>query len=194
MPFAFDRALGSRCRIDSDGRLHARSVPISRVGVSTYEGREVPGWKVLGLDAGRDYRLLRDADELAKSATTWAGVPILSRHIAVGAPHDPRLVVGAVGTDAHFDGEFVRASLAIWAASAIRGIEDGTKAQLSCGYRYGPGPRIVAGRFRGQAFDGRMLDLVGHHVALVARGRCGADCAVVLNSREDIDERRFAAA
>jgi hypothetical protein len=198
MWLAFDRAPASRCRFDSDGRLHARSVPISRAGVSEYPGDEVPNWRRLALSPQRSYRMFRSAGELRKAASTFCGLPILSRHIALDEAVRPELVIGAVGTDARFDdqSQSVRATLTIWDRDALAAIKDGTKCELSCGYCYGPGPRIAAGRFRNQAFDGIMTDLVGHHVALVRRGKCGPSCAIMLGDEmmEDSDDERRCAA
>jgi hypothetical protein len=66
---------------------------------------------------------------------------------------------------------------------------------LSSAYRY----RAVmeAGNFEGEHYDGRMVDLVGNHVALVPVGRAGADVALDSSLRRRgfsaADELSFAA-
>jgi uncharacterized protein len=100
------------------------------------------------------------------------------------------LVIGSVG-NAHFDGEYLRAPICIWSSSAIRGVEDGSKRELSAGYRY-EAPDMTPGRFRGERFDGIMRNLDAGHVALCPEGRCGPDCAIVL--QEDIDGKSYAVA
>jgi len=193
MLLAFDRAPTSQCCFDSDGRLRVSDARISRAGISRYRGDEIPGWRLLGLDGGREYRMLRHPDELAKAARTFRGVPLLSRHAELGEPHRPELVIGTVGSDAHFDGEYLRAGVCVWAAPAIRAIQDESKRQLSAGYRYQP-PDMTPGMFRGQRFDGVMRDLEAGHVALCAAGKCGPDCAIKLDTEDIDDGQRYAAA
>ena len=176
---------------DSDGRMRVRAAPISKAGISVYRGDEVPGWRLLGLDAEREYRMLRSPAELEKAARSFCGVPLLSEHAKLEAAHRPELVIGAIASDARFDGEFLRAGICVWTESAIQGIEDGSKCELSAGYRYQP-PDMTPGTFRGERFDGIMRDLEAGHVALCAEGRCGAACGIVLT--EDIDGKNYAAA
>jgi hypothetical protein len=169
--FAFDRAPAFLQRsFDADGRLHVTGAIISAAVVSPYFGAEIPDFESTHLDPSRTYQLLRDPDELRKAAATFNGIPILSTHVPVSASdHQPRLVVGAVGTDCEFSDSYLTASLTIWAQGAIDGIEDGTCRDLSCGYRYTPVLR--PGTFEGARFDGRMTDLRANHVALVSAGR-----------------------
>jgi hypothetical protein len=177
-------------RFDSDGRLHVEGARISKAGVSEYRGSEIPGWELLGLDGGREYRMLRHPGELAMAAATFRGIPLLSRHAELDGPHRPELVVGTVGSDCRFDDPFLLSSITVWARSAIDGIEDCSKRALSCAYDYLP-PDMTAGYFRGERYDGVMRGLRGRHCALVKAGRAGPDCAIRLE--EEDDERRFAA-
>ena len=175
---AFDRAIAAGVPVrsfDRDGRLLARSVPISRAGISIYFGREIPGWRGLGLDGGRTFRLLRDPAELRKAAGTFAGLPLLSEHRPVDAgAHPNEIVIGSLGTDAAFDGTYLRNSVCVWTQDAIAAIERGDRRELSCGYSYRPIMR--PGVFRGQLFDGKMTEIKGNHCALVQSGRVGSDC------------------
>jgi hypothetical protein len=178
---ALDRSFAAgapvRSFFDRDGRLRVRSVPISKAGISKYLGNEIPGWRLLGLDGDREYRMLRHPDELRRAARSFRGVPLLREHAKLDLPHRPELVIGAVGSDAHFDGEYLRATVCVWSGSAIRGIEDGSARELSAGYRYEP-PEMTPGRFRGERYDGIMRNLDAGHVALVESGRAGPDCAL----------------
>jgi hypothetical protein len=164
-------------RFDADGRLRVRSVPISKAGISKYLGNEIPGWRLLGLDGDREYPMLRHPAELAKAARSFNGVLLLSEHVNLNKPHRPELVIGAIGSDAHFDGEFLRATVCVWSGSAIRGVEDGSARELSAGYAYEP-PDMTPGKFRGERFDGIMRNLDAGHVALVESGRAGSDCGL----------------
>lgn len=174
LTLAFDR---SSRRIDADGRLHVDRSHISKANVSPYYGREIPGYDALGLIPDKVYRLLRDPVELERGAHTFARLPILSQHIpvTVDSPR-PDLVVGALGSDVSFTMPYLDADTTYWDAAAIAGIETGKIKELSCAYRYVP--VMEAGEFEGQAYDGRMTEIQGNHLALVEIGRAGSDVVV----------------
>lgn len=179
---AFDRA--SVRRYDVDGRLHVERAHISKANVCEYLGQEIPGWKDLGLDPDRKYRLLRDPEELARAASTFNNLPILDRHVPVSAEsHAPEFVVGSTGTDAAFADPHLDNSLVIWAGPAIQSVESEDQKELSCAYRYRPD--MTPGSFKGEQYDGVMRDIVGNHVALVKEGRAGDD-VVVGDSKENL--------
>lgn len=191
---ALDRA-GTRT-FDADGRLHVAVANISKANVCGYAAEEVPDWQALGLQCGRIYQLLRPADELAKAASTFNNLPVLSEHVPVDVrDHHPELVVGSTGTDAKFTAPYLQNSLVIWTSDAIAGIESGARRELSSAYRY----RAImdGGNFEGFRFDGRMVEIVGNHLALVPEGRAGPDVALdsALRRRGSsiADEQSFAA-
>jgi hypothetical protein len=171
---ALDRSARS---FDADGRLHIDKSHISKANVCPYYGREIPGGDVLGLDPDKVYQLLRDPDELAKAASTFARLPILSKHIPVSADK-PRqdLIVGAIGSDVAFNSPYLDADLSFWDAKAIAGIETEKIMELSCAYRYVP--IMEPGEFDGIPYDGRMTEIQGNHLALVEVGRAGSDVVV----------------
>lgn len=174
--FSFDRA-GSARIYDADGRLHVENTNISKANICSYVGREIPNYEGLGLDATRQYRLYRDPTELTRGAATFNNIPVLSEHVPVSAEHHrPELVIGSTGTDAVFDGTYLKNSLVFWAGSAIDMIEDEEQRQLSCAYRYRAD--MTPGTVGGQPYDGVMRDIVGNHVALVREGRAGRDVMV----------------
>lgn len=177
---AFDRQ--SARSIDADGRLHVSKTNISKAVVNPYYGREIPGWQQLGLDGDKVYRLYRDPDELAKGASTFNNLPILNKHIpvTVDAPQKDN-VVGSIGSDVVFDAPYLQASLCIWDAAAIAGVESEKQCELSCGYRYDPDmtPGTTSG---GEAYDGVMRNIRGNHLALVEVGRAGPDVVVADSS------------
>ncbi len=172
---ALDRA--SARSYDADGRLHVAVCNISKANVCEYLGSEIPDYERLGLQAGKLYRLYRDPAELAQAASTFNNLPLLSQHVPVDArDHRPDLVVGSTGTDARFVAPYLQNSLVIWTASAIEGVDSGRQRELSAAYRYRP--VMEPETAQGERFDGRMTDIVGNHVALVAEGRAGADVVV----------------
>ena len=173
---AFDRQ--SARSIDADGRLHVSKTNISKANVCPYFGREIPNWQELGLDADKVYRLYRDPDELAKGASTFNNLPILNKHIRVTVEEPKKEnVVGSIGSDVSFDEQYLKASLCVWDAPAIAGVESEKQCELSAAYYYradmtpGTAPD-------GEAFDGVMRDIKGNHLALVEAGRAGPDVYV----------------
>ncbi len=168
---AFDRA--SARRKDVDGHLHVDMTNISKANVREYCGREIPEFATLGLDPARTYRMYCPPDELAAAAPTFAGI-----HKAVTADMPATDdVVGSVGTDVNFAGEYLRAPLSIWRADAIAKIESGEQRELSPAYRYTadmtPGQTPL-----GLTYDGVMRNMMGNHVAIVRKGRTGPDVVV----------------
>lgn len=172
---AFDRATVRS--FDKDGRLHIEVTPISKANICPYYGREIPNSKALGLQPDKVYYLLRDPKELAKAANTFNNIPLLNEHIPVTAADPQKMaVVGSTGTDAEFDGTYLKNSLVVWDADSIAGIETDEKKELSSAYRYVAD--MTPGVHEGQPYDGVMRDIVGNHVALVIEGRAGSDVVV----------------
>ena len=171
---AFDRAIAqdevSTRNYDAYGRLHVASAVLSKAVVNSYRGNEIPGWQALGLESDKIYGVFRDPDELAKAAPSFNNLPLLSRHVAVSAKdHKPDAVIGSTGSQATFDGIYLKNSLVVWAAHDIKKIEDDLKRELSCSYGYTP--IMGSGVFEGQSYQIKMTALVGNHVAIVAEGR-----------------------
>lgn len=172
---AMDRAPSVRMR-DANGYLHVEVSNISKANVCPYYGREIPAE---GLDPDRIYYLYRDPAELAAAAGTFNNIPLLSEHVPV-IPEDglpEHLIIGSTGTDAEFDGTYLRNSLVVWQQAAQDGIVAERKRELSCGYRYRADmtPGVSEDGLR---YDGVMREIIGNHVALVIEGRAGPDVVV----------------
>lgn len=171
---AFDRA--SARTYDQDGHLHVARTPISKANVCPYYGREIPDWEGLGLNPDRLYQLLRDPEELAKAAATFAGKPLLNVHRPVTADdHEHEVVAGSISNPV-WEAPYLKADLSIWDGSAIKAIEAETQKELSSAYRYRAD--MTPGTYEGVRYDGVMRDLIGNHVALVKEGRAGPDVVV----------------
>ncbi|EPP2701866.1 DUF2213 domain-containing protein, partial [Escherichia coli] len=150
---AFDKATVRS--FDKDGRLHIEVTPISKANVCPYYGREIPNYRSLGLQPDKFYYLLRDPKELAKAASTFNNIPLLNEHIPVTAADPQKMaVVGSTGTDAEFDGTYLKNSLVVWDADSIAGIETDEKKELSSAYRYVAD--MTPGVHEGQPYDGVM--------------------------------------
>lgn len=173
---AFDKS--SVRSYDKDGRLHVAVTPISKANVCPYMGKEIPGWDSLGLDPNKVYNMYRDPAELEKGAASFNNLPLLKKHIQVSADAPMKDdVVGSIGSDVHFDAPYLKASLCVWDSEAIALIDAQELDELSSAYHYVPimEPGTTP---EGEAYDGRMTDIIGNHLALVETGRAGPDVAV----------------
>lgn len=139
------------------------------------------------MDPDKVYQLFRPPEELERAAPTFDNIQLLSAHQVVSAS-DPkeRLVAGSTGTDAAFVAPFLQNSLVIWRQEDIDDIESGDKCELSCAYRYDVS--MEPGTYQGLRYDGKMCNIVGNHVALVAAGRAGSD-VMVHDSMENLNMR-----
>lgn len=184
---AFDKATARS--FDKDGRLHVAVSHISKACVSPYQGREIPNSEALGLDPNRVYYLYRDPDELARAAQSFNNLPLLSQHVPVNAV-EPRsdIVVGSIGSDVAFNAPYLDASLCIWDARAIAGVESEQQCELSSAYHY-EADMTPGATPDGERYDGVMRNIQGNHLALVEVGRAGPD-VVVADSDPFVTQRK----
>jgi uncharacterized protein len=149
---------------------------ISKAIVNPYYGREIPDAEALGLVPDRIYCLLRDPRELAQAASSFTGKPLVLVHRPqLADDHSREITVGAVG-EAIFEAPNLKAPLVVWDGAGIAAIESGEQRELSCGYFYRA--EMTPGEYEGEKYDGRIVDIVGNHVALVENGRAGPDVLV----------------
>ncbi|MGP2469970.1 DUF2213 domain-containing protein [Yersinia sp. 2540 StPb PI] len=173
--FAFDKA--SVRRYDVDGMLHVELTPISKANVCVYYGKEIPDWEALGLNPDKAYRLLRDPEELRKSAPTFNNKPVLDTHIAVSVLDPPKEhIIGSTGTDAVYEAPYLKNSMGIYDINSIIGVENKEQREISSSYRYRLD--MTPGEYEGEPYDGVMRDIVCNHVAIVPSGRAGPDVFV----------------
>ena len=162
---------------DANGFLHVASSNISKETVNPYYGREIPGWEEKGLDPDHIFYGYRAGEELAKAAKTFDGLPLLvDHHIEDAENPQKEYRVGSLGTDCRWEAPYLKNSLIVTDAEAIRAIEDGRMKELSCAYRYEPD--WTPGTFEGVDYDFIMRNIQGNHVALVEEGRAGSDVVV----------------
>lgn len=164
--------LGSKQSKTPEGFLLCEDVPIARVGDMIYGPQETP------IEVGKDGRAVvtRDATALfSKSAiSSYQGKPVVNDHpdvdvtptnwkgLAVGICMNPRRGVGD-------DSDVMLADLLITDAETIRDVQAG-KREVSAGYE--------ADYEQTGDGHGRQTNIIGNHVALVERGRCGPRCAI----------------
>jgi len=157
--------------------MHVSRSNISKANVCPYMGKEIPGWQSLGLDANKIYRLYRDPQELAKGAATFNNLPILLDHTYVSAekPEKERVIGSMSGVE--FGDPYLAADLCFWDKAVIDAINEEAIEELSSAYHY-KADMTPGTTPEGEAFDGVMRDIVGNHLALVEKGRAGADVIV----------------
>lgn len=152
---------------------------LTRTGVLTYTNPDG--------SARREYRA---PDQVFRedSLESLRNAPVTNEHPSdargnyelVNANNYRRYTVGNVLGSARQDGTHVAADLAIQSADALEAVESG-KRQISCGYHcdIDPTPGISP---EGEKYDVRQANIVYNHVAIVSRGRAGADVALRLDS------------
>lgn len=172
--------LGPKQRFVNGGYLLCEDVPIARVGTLLYAAGEVP----VTPTADGIVSIVRDAEDVfaQRAIDSFQGAPITDDHPtsdgqvievepenwkthSIGIVLNPRRGSHADGTDS----DFLYADLLVQDGDAIRAVREG-KREVSAGYdaEY---QELAPGR-------GRQRNIVGNHVALVDRGRCGPRCAI----------------
>lgn len=168
--------------VDSNGYMHIAITPISKACVNPYLGREIAGSEEHGFEPNKIYYGLRDPKELEKAAKTFDGMPLLLLHHKTDAENPAKEhTVGSIGTDGKFEAPYLKNSMTITDAKAIRMVEDGQAQEISCSYRFRPD--FTAGEYIAEDgskihYDFIMRDIEGNHVALVPEGRAGHDVKV----------------
>lgn len=171
--------LSARQRMTPEGFLLCEAVPIARTGTLIYDESEIP---VEGGPGGL-VTIERNADEVFRPETmaSFEGKPVTLSHPDdfVNPSNWRQLSVGITqnvrrGTDVESD--LMLADLLITDAEAIELVRRDNDPnserlrQVSCGYD-ADYEQLAPGR-------GRQTTIVGNHVALVERGRCGPRCAI----------------
>ena len=155
----------------SEGYLLCRDVPISRVGEFEYSGLEVgipsKGGRVL---------MTRTADELFKPETiqSFNAKPVVIGHARFADPENWKdITVGIVQNVRRGQGEHadeLLADLLLTDKKGIELVESGQLREVSCGYDASP---VDDGDGKGH-----QVGIVGNHVALVQKARCGRACKI----------------
>jgi len=164
--------IGPRRSKTPEGFLLCQAVPIARVGVMLYGPGEVP------VEVGEDgiAYISRTADELFRPEclASFEGKPVTNEHPPEDVTPDnwTKLAKGTVFNvrqGAGEDADVILADLLITDAQMIREIE-AMKREVSAGYE--------ADYEQTGEGQGVQTAILGNHVALVERGRCGPRCAI----------------
>jgi hypothetical protein len=165
-----------------EGYLLCKNVPIARIGKQQYARGEVP------VPPGPDGTIWieREPEEVFRQETidSYAGKPVVDDHPPLGIKVTPdnwrNYTIGIVlnphrGDGTNFDNDFMYGDLLITHKDAVDELKPDANGnvpdrEVSAGYdaeydETGPG-------------RGRQRDIIGNHVALVDKGRCGPRCAI----------------
>ena len=155
----------------SEGYLLCRDVPISRVGEFEYTGLEA------GIPSkGGRVKMTRTADELFKpeTMTSFNAKPVVIGHARFADPDNWKdITVGIVQNVRRGQGEHadeLLADLLLTDKKGIELVESGRLREVSCGYDATP---VDDGDGKGH-----QVGIVGNHVALVEKARCGRACKI----------------
>lgn len=180
MRFFTPEILGPKQSLTPSGFLVCHDVPIARTGEMLYGAGEVP------VEPGPDgiVRISRTPDEVFRPETiaSFEGAAVTMDHPDdfVGPSNWNDLAVGTVmnvrrGTG--IEDDLLLADLMITNQGAIDEVRAGLR-EVSCGYDAGY-EQVGPGR-------GVQREIIGNHVALVERGRCGPRCAIGDKEPEDM--------
>jgi len=165
--------IGLTRSLTPEGYLLCRDVPIGRIGQQEYLAHELGG-KIEG-DANGIVKIQRDPEEVFRPETiaSFNGKPvIMDAHQMLDAQTWRGRSVGSVLNPRRSEdgtGDFLLADLMICDQHAIRKITDGL-TEVSCGYT-SDYEELAPGL-------GRQVNIVGNHLAIVERGRCGPACSI----------------
>jgi hypothetical protein len=173
--------LSAKQSLTPEGFLLCKDVPIARIGDMIYAAGEVP------VEPRPDALIVisRTPEEVFRTETmaSFEGKPVTLGHPDefVGPESWNALSVGTVtnvrrGTG--IEDDYLFADLLVTSKAAIDEVQNGLR-EVSCGYE-ADYEQLEPGR-------GVQRNIVGNHVALVERGRCGPRCAI---GDEDMTKKR----
>lgn len=153
---------------------------ISRTGTQTYTALEMG---ITDKEPDAPIVVFRPNEEVfdIKSLSSFANKVVTDNHppVLVDSKNSKEYSVGFAGPEVTQDGDFAKTILHITDADAIAKIESG-KVELSNGYTadidWTPGVTPD-----GEQYDAVQRNIKGNHIAIVERGRAGADCRLADN-------------
>lgn len=154
-----------------EGFLVCKGVPVSRVGDFDYTELESGINGINGVA-----KITRSADELFRDETmrSFEGKPVVIGHSSFVDPKNwKRRSIGVIQNVRRGEGDessMLLADLLLTDDEGIRLVENGDLREVSCGYD--------AALVEDAPGRGHQTGIVGNHVALVPKGRCGDACKI----------------
>lgn len=175
--FHLEERLGTNQGVTPEGFLLCENVPIARTGMMLYGAGEIHvNGEFLDADENGIIRVTRDEDEVfhPRALSSFEGKSVTDDHPPEGV--DPTnfrdFEIGTTHNVRRGDGAYsdcIVADLLIKDKNAIKAVQDG-KREVSCGYD--------ADYEQSEPGRAKQFKIVGNHVALVDRGRCGPRCSI----------------
>lgn len=172
-----DRISLTTRKITDEGFLEISAARIGRSGIQEYSPLDLG---MVDRDPTEVIRIFRPPEEVFKdeSMKSFANKPVTNGHPSekVSSKNAKKVQVGFSSDKIWQDGIFLNARLTITDSDTIRDIAAG-KVELSNGYssevifKDGVTPE-------GEQFDAVQSDIMGNHIAIVERGRCGGPCRI----------------
>ena len=161
--------------VDTNGFWRIRDNPLSKEGVFPYLGKQIDK----SLIPDKIYWVYRPMSEISAPETveSFNAAPLIDEHEMIGegwTRYDDRPAGGVVYNTHAKDGKLY-GDIRIYSEKLKDEIESGKK-ELSMGYECNYEPE--KGVFEGKQYDFVQRNLRGNHIALVNRGRMGADVRV----------------
>jgi hypothetical protein len=173
----YDRTGFRKAEITSQGFLRAPAYA-TRIGVLKYRDKD-----------GKVIAELRPPEEVfnADSMRTLANVPMTNQHPAEGfvnASNAKALSVGYTGDQVErIEDKFVQIFATVIDKATISEVERGMQ-ELSCGYECELDP--TPGVYEGEHYDAIQRNIVYNHLAIVPRGRAGAEVKLHLDAGDAV--------
>jgi len=157
-------------------RLHAT---IARTGVQHYVNADG--------STRREYRAPEDV-AAPESLASFAGKSVTDEHPPelLNTANTKYYQKGFTGTEIVYDNGFVRAVMTVTDEDLIKKIQRGDATEVSAGYRvaYDANPGTTPD---GEPYDGRQMEIMGNHVAVVKTGRAGPQVKLHLDRQDAAD-------
>ena len=165
---------------DTNGWFEVAKNPLSKVGVFPYRGASIAP----ECDPNKLYNVLRSAEALSNPDTMQSLrlIPWINDHVMLGSEEDGLMPVeqkgmqGMTGEQVEFENNTLFCNIKV-VSEAMKNLIESGKEELSLGYKcaylYRPGI------FNGIPYEFEQIDIRFNHLALVERGRMGADVRVL---------------
>jgi len=154
-----------------------KDVPIAKMGVFPYLGKELDPFGKMGLEPNKIYKVYRSEEELKKAIEAREDkpdIPFFENHQMVGKGFQAPERKGIEGTlkNLKWASPYIKGDINVLSENILKKRKNGKK-ELSAGYLATNVPE--KGIFNGEEYDFVQKDINLNHLALVDEGRMGCD-------------------
>lgn len=138
-----------------------------------------------GVEIEKDklYKVYISPEELEKSKDTFIGKPIVNNHQWLGKEGENAkdYQEGSLGENLFIKGNLLMSPMFFNNLKTVEEIQNNEKVELSASYSN------KLKKSNNKDYDFIATDIVGNHIALVEKGRCGSDVRVYNSKSNKID-------